>query len=59
MYLIRIDLSKLHPFLKKAKYGRCWAIKTISLEGVIWVDVQISQGSFAKRNIKIKIKIRK
>ena len=48
--LIRIDLSSLHPFLKIAKYGRRWAIKTISLEGVIWVDVQISQGNFATRN---------
>ena len=25
-------------------------IKTISLEGVIWVDVQLSQGNFAMRN---------
>ena len=33
----------MHPFLKIAKYGRLWAIKTISLEGVIWVDVQISR----------------
>ena len=33
----------MHPFLKIAKYGRWWAIKTISLEGVIWIDVQISQ----------------
>ena len=33
-----------------AKYGRRWAIKTIFLEGVIWVDVQLSQGNFATRN---------
>ena len=30
----------MHPFLKIAKYGRWWAIKTISLEGAIWVDVR-------------------
>ena len=45
--LIRVDLSSFHPYLKIAKYGRWWAIKTISQEGVIWVDVQVSHGNFA------------
>ena len=40
----------MHPFLILAKYGRWWAIKTIFLEGVIWVDVQLSQRNFATRN---------